>query len=171
LAGGTEQEGATIVAKNTTAEAEQPKVKKPKKDKPEKTNSADTAGYNLAGPASGGNFVPKDHTDELLLITPHEIREVSTTYGDSEAVEADIVILNAKKPAESEEIPNGLIFGKVVIGQLRQAVQNRSRVVGTLIEDTASQKKGQSAPYRLTAPSDADIEVAKAYLDALNPLR
>jgi hypothetical protein len=161
------------VAKNTAAEPDSTtKVKKPKKDKvKEPTSTASSGEYNLGGPASGGNFVPKEHVDELLLITPHEIREVSTTYGDSEAVEADIIILNAKSPADSEEITGGLIFGKVVIGQLRQAVQNRSRVVGTLIEDTASQKKGQSAPYRLTAPTDADINVAKAYLDALNPLR
>lgn len=145
-----------------------------KKDKGAEPKSESTTSgndYGLGGPASGGQFVPKDHVDELLLITPHEIREVSTTYGDSEAVEADIVVLNPKKPADSEVIDNGLIFGKVVIGQLRQAVQNRTRVVGTLIEDTASQKKGQSAPYRLTAPSDSDIEAAKGYLDSLDPLR
>lgn len=142
-----------------------------KKDKAAEPKSASSNDYGLAGPASGGQFVPKDHVDELLLITPHEIREVSTTYGDSEAVEADIVVLNTKRPADSEEIIGGLIFGKVVIGQLRQAVQNRTRVVGTLIEDTSSQKKGQSAPYRLTAPSDSDIEAAKGYLDSLDPLR
>jgi hypothetical protein len=149
--------------------AKEGKIKKDKAAEPKSSGSND---YGLGGPASGGQFVPKDHVDELLLITPHEIREVSTTYGDSEAVEADIVVLNVKKPADSEEIDNGLIFGKVVIGQLRQAVQNRTRVVGTLIEDTGeSQKKGQSAPYRLTAPSDSDIEAAKGYLDSLDPLR
>jgi hypothetical protein len=157
---------------DTTA-GDKPKKDKKKKDKPAAgpTLSSSSSDYNLAGPGSGGNFTPKEHVDELLLITPIQLREVSTSYGESEAVEADIVILNASNPARSEEISGGLIFSKVVIGQLKGPLSNRSRVVGTLIEDTASQKKGQSAPYRLTAPTEADIDVAKRYLDSLNPLR
>ena len=148
---------------------ETPAVKAGKKDKEPKA----TAGAgDLVGPGSGGNFVAKDVVGELLLITPTALEEdVVTSNGTSDAIRADIVVLDRKKPTKSTEIPGGLIFQKVLQGQLRDSLAKGTRVVGTLIEDTASQKKGQSAPYRLTAPSDEDILVARAYLDALNPLR
>lgn len=127
---------------------------------------------DLVGPGSGGNFVAKDVIGELLLITPTALEEdVVTANGTSDAIRADIVVLDRKKPAKSEVIEGGLVFQKVLQGQLRDSLAKGTRVVGTLIQDEASKKAGQSAPYRLTAPSDEDIQVARQYLDTLNPLR
>lgn len=147
------------------------KAKKDKKDKDHHAGPKPGSG-DITGPGSGGNFVAKEEVGELLLITPTSLEEdVVTANGTSDAIRADIVVLNRKKVDKSRVIDGGLIFQKVLQGQLRDALAKGTRVVGTLIEDTASQKKGQSAPYRLTAPSDEDIQLARQYLDALNPLR
>jgi hypothetical protein len=144
---------------------------KAKKDKAPKEKARPSAG-DLVGPGSGGNFVAAEVIGELLLITPTALEEdVVTANGTSDAIRADIVVLDKKKPARSEVIEGGLIFQKVLQGQLRDSLAKGTRVVGTLIQDEASKKAGQSAPYRLTAPTDADIDVARQYLDALNPLR
>lgn len=163
------------MAKDKTVTAEPDtdtvKTKKAKKDKPAKATSSG-ADIGISGPGTGGTFVAADQVDELLLITPISLEEdVVTTNGTSDAIKADIVVLNKNKPGKSVEIAGGLVFQKVLQGQLQDALRNRTRVCGTLIVDHASKKAGQTAPYRLTAPSDADIEVAKAYLDSLNPLR
>lgn len=140
--------------------------KKAKKDK------GGNGGGDLVGPGSTASFKAEDHEGQLLLITPLALEEeISTDYGVSDAIRADIVVLDKKKPERSEEIAGALLFQKVLQGQLRDSLTRRTRVVGTLIKDEASKKKGQSAPWRLTAPSDADIAVARSYLDALDPLR
>jgi hypothetical protein len=175
--------GATTVAKegkkNKTAEDPwapvdgETKVKKEKKDKGEKSAPATSSNYDdLGGPGSGSGFTPEDYEDALLLVSPLSLEEgIKTTFGEKEAIKADIVVLNKAKPEKSEEVPGALVFPKVLQGQLQQALARRSRVVGTLVKDVASQKPGQKPPWRLTAPSDDDIQVARKYLDSLNPLR
>ena len=160
------------MAKDKSKKAAEPETEtsKPKKDKAPKASGGNAG--DLVGPGTGGNFVAKDLVGELLLITPTALEEdVVTSNGTSDAIRADIVVLDRRKPEKSTEIPGGLIFQKVLQGQLRDSLAKGTRVVGTLIEDVASQKKGQSAPYRLTAPSDEDIQTARSYLDALDPLR
>jgi hypothetical protein len=150
------------------------KSKDGKKDKGEKADKPKASAGDLVGPGSGGNFVAKDVIGELLLITPTELvkdMQTSASKDPSDAIRADIVVLDKKTPKKSEVIEGGLIFQKVLQGQLRESLAKGTRVVGTLIQDEASKKAGQSAPYRLTAPTDADIDVARQYLDALNPLR
>lgn len=148
-----------------------------KKDKAAEPKSSND-GYNLVGATTaapredGDRFVTKDHVNELLLITPTEhVESIETVNGTKEAIRANIVVLDPTKPAKSETFDDALLFAGYVIGQLRPALNAGNRVVGTLIVDTANQKRGQNAPYRLSAPSDADVDVAKAYLDSLNPLR
>jgi hypothetical protein len=148
--------------------AAEPDIETPAPEKASKKKSTD----DLVGPGSGGNFVAADVVGELLLIKPLALEEdIVTANGTSDAIRADIVVLDRKKPAKSELIEGGLIFQKVLQGQLRQSLNKGSRVVGTLVKDEASKKAGQSAPYRLTEPSDEDIQVARAYLDSLDPLR
>lgn len=148
---------------------ETPAPKAGKKDK-DKSKPRPASG-DLVGPGSGGNFVAKDHVDRLLLVTPTALEEdIQTANGTSDAIRADIVVLDRKKPAKSEMIDGALIFQKVLQGQLRDSLAKGTRVVGTLIVDESTKKPGQSAPYRLTAPSDEDIQVAKAYLETVNPL-
>lgn len=163
------------MAKDKSKKAAEPESKKKGKAdaEPEAKKKSKASVGGLVGPGSGGNFVAKDHVDQLLLITPIELVEgmmTSASKNPTDAVRADIVVLNKKKPEKSEEIMGGLIFGKVLQGQLRDSLVKGSRVVGTMIIDEASKKVGQNAPYRLVAPSDADIEIAQAYLDSVNPL-
>lgn len=123
----------------------------------------------LGGPGSTAQFSAEEWTDHLILFTPKGIdKDIVTSNGTADATRADIVILDVKPP---KVIDNALIFQKVVQGQLREAVESGGRVVGTLYVDTASKKAGQSAPYRIAAPSSKDIAKAQAYLDKLDPLR
>lgn len=143
--------------------ADEPKAKK---------NKGASGGHNLGGPGSGGQFKAEDHIDRLLLITPHKVEEdIVTSNGTASATRADVVVLDEKGKGKDVELPDSLIFQKVVQGQLREAIANRSRVVGRLFVDEASKKKGQSAPYKLAAPTEAEIQIASEYLDNLDPLR
>ena len=137
-----------------------------------KNKGAASGGHNLGGPGSGGQFKAEDHVGSLLLITPHKVEEdIVTSNGTASATRADVVVLDEKGKGKDQELPDSLIFQKVVQGQLREAIANRSRVVGRLFVDEASKKKGQSAPYKLAAPTEAEIQIASDYLDNLDPLR
>lgn len=130
------------------------------------------ASHGLSAPGTGGQFKAEDHIDRLLLITPHKVEEgIVTSNGEANATRADVVVLDEKGKGKDVELPDSLIFQKVVQGQLREAIANKSRVVGRLFVDEASKKKGQSAPYKLAAPSEAEIAIAASYLDNLDPLR
>ena len=49
----------------------------------------------FSAPAAGGSFSAKDHNGKLLLVTPTGYREkVSTSFGEKDAVAANIVIVN-----------------------------------------------------------------------------
>lgn len=146
-----------------------------KKDKAAKP-SGGSNDYGLAGPGSSApsdedRFNIGDHVNQLLLVTPRQKKEVTTEYGTNEVVEADVVALDKADPANSKDYPGAWIFAAIVQNQLAEAMGKGSRVVGTLILDEAMKKPGKSAPYRLTAPTDQDIDVAKRYLDSLDPLR
>jgi hypothetical protein len=172
--------GATTVAKegkkNKTAEDPwapvdgEAKVKKEKKDKG--AASGKGGDYGLTAPSAGDLFNNRENADELLLLSVTEVVEgmvTSASKDPTDAIKADVVVLNKKNPADSRTYSDSLLFGRVLVGQLKPRVG--TRVVGTLIEDVASKKQGQNAPWRLTAPSDDDIQVATKYLDSLNPLR
>jgi hypothetical protein len=150
------------------APVEEPKkAKKAKDEAPAKGGK--TKKGSLGGPGSTAQFSAEEWTDHLLLITPKSIEhDIVTSNGTADATRADIVVLDTNPP---KLIDNALIFQKVVQGQLREAVESKGRVVGTLFVDTASKKAGQSAPYRIAAPSKKDLAKGQAYLDKLDPLR
>lgn len=154
-----------------TAVMDPPKVKKEKKDKaPKAAKSGNDLGHGLSAPGSGGQFNAETSLGRLLLITPSEIeKDIVTSNGTADATRCAIVILDGKGGPES--IDDALIFQKVVQGQLREAINNRSRVVGRLFLDQSAKKAGQNAPYKLSAPTEADIKLATDYLDSLDPLR
>lgn len=136
------------------------------------SKKAGKGSHNLAGPGTGGQFKADENVGKLLLITPHSVEEgIVTSNGEANATRADIVVLDEKGKGKHNEISDALIFQKVVQGQLRDAINNKSRVVGRLIVDDSRKKKGQNAPYALQAPTEGDIKVATDYLDSLDPLR
>lgn len=126
-----------------------------------------------SGSDGGGGI--KDYENQLLLVTPQEyIESMDTTFGDTDAVRVDFVVLDA--PDGPEEVEDSLIFQRVLISAMkRQAVFNEKNgvdeatgypkmVLGVLIQDADRQKKGQSAPWVLKEPSDAQKELARGYL-------
>jgi hypothetical protein len=98
----------------------------------------------------------------LLLIQPHSNEEVDTVHGRAKAVRADIVVLDG--PGAPEEYIDTLIFPKVVSGQVRTNVGTGRRNLGRLGQ--GNKKPGQSAPWILADPTDADKAIARQYLSA-----
>lgn len=121
----------------------------------------------FSNPAAGGRFSAKDHNGRLLLITPTGYREsVETTFGTKDAVEANIVVIDERKPADSEEIDGGLLFGGVLIGQTKSRI-GKGMILGRLEQGEA--KKGQQPPWRLADATDAEKDLARAYLASKAP--
>lgn len=143
------------------------------KDKGSKVGSSTGTGVDgLSGPGAGGQFTAKDHIGELLLIKPTGVElGIKTSNGDADATAAQVVILDEDNPAGSEVVEGALIFQKVLQSQLSAAITSGTRVVGRLFLDEAAKKSGQSAPYKLSAPTESEIQAAKAFLDSLDPLR
>ena len=109
--------------------------------------------------APTGGIDLKEHKDALLLFTVHGVEEaIQTSYGESSAVRCDVAVLDGDHAGD--EHADTLIFPKVLQSQLRKAVGQK--VLGRLGQGTA--KPGQSAPWILTDPTDADRKVGTDYL-------
>lgn len=136
-----------------------------------KTKADDDFAKPSDAPATGGDgfkFETEDNVGELFLITPLRVDIVKTElYGDSEVVVCDIVHLNEKKPAKSEEHENVYVFGGWTRGALRGYVGEK-RVLARLEQDAAKSKSKNPAWVLEDADSD-DIAVARAYLDSVDP--
>src|SRR5881628_1699331 len=124
--------------------------------------------------SSGGAGIT-EYEDQLLLVTPTEyIESMKTSYGDTDAVRVDMVVLDA--PDGPEEVEDTLVFQRMLIGALkRQAKFNEAHGVdpqtgypkmtlGVLIADKEQQKKGQDPPWVLKEPDAAQAQVAREYL-------
>lgn len=106
------------------------------------------------------SFTPKDLIGRLLLITPHAVeKDITTDYGTSDATRADVVVLDGD--GAPDEKPDVLIFQKALQGNLRSQL-GKGKVLGRLGQGEA--KKGQSAPWILTDPTEPDKVMARAYL-------
>jgi hypothetical protein len=124
--------------------------------------------------SSGGAGIT-EYDGQLLLVTPTEyVESMKTSYGDTDAVRVDMVVLDA--PDGPEEVEDTLVFQRMLIGALkRQAKFNEAHGVdpqtghpkmtlGVLIADKEQQKKGQDAPWVLKEPNEAQAQVAREYL-------
>ena len=141
------------------------------KDKGKKTasNNDDFAKPSEA-PAGGDGwkFASDDNDGELFLITPLRKETVNTTeYGEKEVIVADVVHLNEKKPAKSEEHEEVFIFGAWLQGAVRAFIGER-RVLGRL-DKAADKKSGRGYVWKLEDADDDDIAVAREYLASLDP--
>ncbi|MDA3624286.1 hypothetical protein OU415_02490 [Saccharopolyspora sp. WRP15-2] len=113
------------------------------------------------GPGSASGITWADLNGRLLLITPHEKDVmVNTAFGENSAVRADVVVLDG--PDAGEEYADTLIFPKVLQGQVKGNAGTGRMNLGRLGQ--GQKKPGQSAPWMLGDPTDADKEVARRYL-------
>lgn len=141
------------------------------KDKSKSKGKSSNKGDEFGDPGERSSFKLADHEGVLLLITPRSLEEgIETAYGESDAIKADIVVLtktNGKRLDEPLEESGVLIFQRVVIGQLEDAIGKR-RVLGKVGRGVA--KKGQSAPFLIEKADDDDKAIAREYLASIDPL-
>jgi hypothetical protein len=121
----------------------------------------------FSAPSTGGAKIT-DYRGSLLLITPTEYREgITTTFGEKDAVAADVVVLDQTESGAPEELSDVLIFQGVIIGQTKGKV-NRGMVLGRLGQRPAS-KPGQNPAWALEDPTEADKQAARDYIAAKDP--
>ena len=125
--------------------------------------------------ASGGAGIT-EYDGQLLLCTPTEyVESISTSFGDTDAVRVDFVVLDA--PDGPEEVEDTLVFQRILISAMkRQATFNEKNgvdpqtgypkmILGVLAQNTDKQKKGQDAPWDLLEPDDKQKALARKYLE------
>ncbi len=145
---------------------------KPEKSKKSKGGD-DDFGKPSEAPAGDTNRWPinKGNLGKLLLITPLREQTVANKLGDKgdtkQQIISEVVIVNEKKPAESELILEAEVEGGWVLGALRGYIGER-RVLGRLAQD-AAKGKGDRAAWVLEDPTDADTALARAYLASVDP--
>ena len=141
-----------------------------------KDKSKNSGGDEFAKPSdapSGGDgwkITSDENRGALLLITPLRLDKVETKeWGEKEVVVADVVVLDEKKPAKSEEHEEVYVFSGYLKGALRGYVGER-RVLGRLTntEDTSKKKDRGNYYWELEDADADDVAVARAYLEALN---
>jgi len=120
----------------------------------------------FSNPAAGAKFDTKNHNGDLLLVTPTGYRTgIETKYGEKDAVEAKVVVINEDDPSGSEEYDDALLFAGVLIGQTRPFI-NKGIVLGRLGQKETN--KGNPA-WVLADPTDAEKDVARKYLASKAP--
>lgn len=111
-------------------------------------------------PASATGIQWEDHKGQLLLIEPKAVETgISTTFGDKDAIRADVTAIDAD--GGPVEFHDALIFPGVLIGQTRSMIGKK--VLGRL--STGVAKPNQKPPWRLEDPTDSDLAAGKAYVD------
>ena len=115
-------------------------------------------------PAEASGIQWEEHKGRLLLIEPKAFEQgISTTFGDKDAVRADVTVIDA--PDAPQEYPDALIFPGALISQTRPLIGQK--VLGRLGQGTA--KPGQKPPWLLSEASADDIEMGKRYLESRAP--
>lgn len=115
------------------------------------------------GPGSATGIDLKELEGALLLIQPLSYEEgIKTSFGDANAVRANVYVLDGTQ--KGDEYLDTLLFPKVLASQVKGNCGSGRYNLGRLGKGQA--KPGQSAPWMLGDPSDADKDVARAYLAA-----
>ena len=124
--------------------------------------------------ASGGAGITQ-YDGQLLLVTPTEyVESINTSYGDTDAVRVDLVVLDG--PDGPEEVEDTLVFQRLLISAFKAQAKFNERnpvdpatgfpkmTLGVLQPNTEKQKKGQDAPWDLIEPDEAQAQLARDYL-------
>ena len=98
------------------------------------------------------------HNGRLLLLTIGGSETVNTSFGEKEAVRADVVILDG--PEAGTRYDDTLVFPKLLVSQLKSRAGQK--VLGRLGQGVA--KPGQKPPWILNEATDADKQIGVAYL-------
>lgn len=115
-------------------------------------------------PATSSGIQWDAHLGRLLLIEPKELEKgIQTTFGEKDAVRADITIIDA--PDAPEVFEDALIFPSVLISQTRSLIGEK--VLGRLGQGQA--KSGQKPPWRLDDATEEEISIGIRYLDSRKP--
>jgi len=113
-------------------------------------------------PSSSSGLKWDELNGRLLLVKPTEVvDEITTSYGATSAIRADIVVLDG--PGAPEEITDTLIFPRVLQSQVRKNAGTGRMNLGRLGQGV--KKPGQSAPWQMADPTDDDKVAARSYLD------
>jgi len=111
-------------------------------------------------PASSVGIQWEKLNGQLLLVTPLSAeKDIKTDYGLADAIRANVVVLDG--PNGTEEFRDTLIFPKVLQSQVRGNIGTGRANLGRLGQ--GNKKPGQSPPWRLTDPTDADKDIARSY--------
>lgn len=118
----------------------------------------------FSDPSSGVKITEYD--GRLLLVTPLVYTEsVNTQYGDTDCIDAEVVVLDG--PGAPEDLGSVRIFQNALIGSLKPKIgRDKAMTLGRLGQGVA--KNGNNPPWILNAANDADKKVARDYL-ARNP--
>jgi hypothetical protein len=123
-----------------------------------------TSTDEFASPASSTGIKWEDFKGSLLLFTVSSVEaDIKTSFGDTDAIRADVTALDGAHAGES--YTDTLVFPRVLQSQLRPNVGKK--VLGRLGQGQA--KPGQSAPWMLTDATDEDRAVATAYVAKNQP--
>jgi hypothetical protein len=114
----------------------------------------------FAAPGSAGSGITlADHKGALLVVDVRSVEVgVVTMHGTSDAVRCDISVIDG--PGAPAEYSDSLIFGKVLIGQLRARVGQK--VLGRLGQGAAT--PGKSPAWILVDATDADKRIGAEWI-------
>jgi hypothetical protein len=99
----------------------------------------------------------------LLLVDVHAVETgINTAFGPTDAIRGDVAVLDGTLAGQTYN--DTLIFPKVLQSQLRSRVGGK--VLGRLGKGTA--KPGQSAPWVLSEPSEADRQLGMQWLSRMS---
>lgn len=111
--------------------------------------------------APSGGITWQDHLGKLLLVEPESLETgINTVHGVKDAIKGRVSVITG--PTEAEVFEDALIFGGVLIGQLKS--QLGKKVLGRLGQ--GEKKPGQNAPWKLLEATQDDIEKATGYVQA-----
>ncbi|MGH3599136.1 MAG: hypothetical protein ACRDQH_02470 [Pseudonocardiaceae bacterium] len=115
-------------------------------------------------PAATSGITWEDHKGRLFLIEPKSVESgIQTTFGEKEAVRADVTVIDA--PDAPEVFTDALIFPGVLISQTRSLLNEK--VLGRLGQGVG--KPNQKPPWRLEDATEDEIGIGIRYLDSRKP--
>jgi hypothetical protein len=119
-----------------------------------------TPAFNQPG-AGGDKFEPSLYGGALLLVYPHKyVTGIPTKFGEADAVEADIVILDRNgQDGQPIRLNSTMIFQNKMVGQVKGSVGGM--VLGRLTQGLNT--KG-NPPWELADYTPADAQWATAYI-------
>jgi hypothetical protein len=125
------------------------------------TTTTDTDFDDFVDPAAatGTSIVWSDHLGSLLMFEVlDQEHDVATAHGNADPIRVNVHIVDG--PGQDAVYEDVLIFPRVLIRQLKDRVGRK--VLGRL--EQGESKNGQSPPWLLATPDDADKAKCRSYL-------